>query len=137
MILNNPPSNKKYIGGMSTVNSISHGREHMPCIQYGIMSRYSLNITDGEIYNLLTLNTPEVSIDLDVEQLIKLFKTLYIESSDASINLTDYQKKKIVEESVKNTLEELLETNVFKFAKVSDMEDDRYYRIIKEEMFNE
>lgn len=136
MILNNPPSGKSYIGGIATVNSISRGREHMPCIQYSIISKYVLNITDGEVYNLLTLDTPEINIDLNIEQLIKLFKSLYINSNESNIMLNDYQKKRILEESVKDTLHELLETNVFKYAKISDMEDDKYYRIIKEQMLN-
>lgn len=136
LILNNPPSRKTYIGGIATVNSISRGREHMPCIQYAIFTRYTLTITDGEIYNLLTLNTPDIGIDLETEQLIKLFKSLYIDPQN-NLNLTDYQKKRIIEESLKNTLNELLENNVFRYAKISDMEDDKYYRIIKEEMLNE
>ncbi len=137
MILNNPPSNKKYIGGIATVNSIARGREHMPCIQYSIISEYVLNITDGEIYNLLSLNVPEINIDLEVEQLIKLFKTLYLTSGETLINLNEYQKKRVLEESFRKSLEELIDNNMFRFAKISDMEDDKYYRLIKEEMLNE
>ncbi len=137
MILNSPPSGKTYIGGIATVNSISRGREHMPCIQYSILSRYVLKITDGELYNLLTLHVPDINIDLDVEQLIKLFKSLFLNNTDTTMNLTEYQKKRIVEESLKNTLAELMESNIFRFAKISEMEDDKYYRIIKEEMLNE
>lgn len=137
MILNNPPSHKTYIGGMATVNSIARGREHMPCVQYAIISQHILNITDGEIYNLLALNVPEINVDLEVEHFIKLFKSLYINANNTSLNLNEYQKKRIIEESFKNILEEIIDNNLFRFAKISDMEDDKYYRIIKEEMLNE
>lgn len=137
MILNNPPSHKTYIGGIATVNSIARGREHMPCVQYAIISQHILNITDGEIYSLLALNVPEMNVDLEVDHFIKLFKSLYINTSNTSLNLNEYQKKRIIEESFKKILEELIDNNLFRFAKISDMEDDKYYRIIKEEMLNE
>lgn len=136
IILNNPPSRKSYVGGVGTVNSISRGREHMPCVQYSILSRYALSVTEGELYNLLTLNNPEINVDLQVEQLIKLFHSLYVENQN-NLSLTNYQKMRIIEESLKNTLSGLLETNIFRFAKISDMEDDQYYRLIKEEFINE
>ena len=46
VILNNPPSNAKYIGGVGTENSISRGREHNPCAQFIILSRKLLDIPE-------------------------------------------------------------------------------------------
>ena len=77
MIFNNPPSTKDYIGGIGTVNSVSRGREHMPCIQHILITRNILSIPDGEIYNLLALDEPDVNLDVETNELIKLFKNLY------------------------------------------------------------
>ena len=38
-IFNNPPSVEKYIGGLGTINSVSRGREHNPCVQFIILSK--------------------------------------------------------------------------------------------------
>lgn len=129
IILNNPPSNKTYIGGLGTVNSVSRGREHMPCVQFMIVSRYVLQIPDGEIYNLLALGMAEVNVKNETEQLYKLFQNL----SENADSLTEYQRLKIFEDSLSSTLLDLIDANMFRFAKVSGMEDDNYYRIIRDE----
>ena len=129
IILNNPPSNKTYIGGLGTVNSVSRGREHMPCVQFMIVSRYVLEIPDGEIYNLLALGMAEINVKNETEQIYKLFQNL---SANAD-SLTEYQRLKIFEDSLSNTLLDLIDANMFRFAKVSGMEDDNYYRIIRDE----
>lgn len=137
IILNNPPTDKEYIGGLGTVNSVSKGREHMPCIQYALLSKNILNIPDGEIYNMLALNVPNINVHVESEQLITLFKNLYINSTDFAFKLNDYQKQRIVEDSLTGMLSDLVEANLFRFAKISDMEDDRYFRIIVEEDKND
>ena len=132
MILNNPPSNNKYIGGLGTVNSVARGREQMPCIQFIILSRSPLRMPDGEIYQMLALGTSDVSVHNETEQLLNLFKTLYIENTDNPNQLNEYQKKRIIEDSLSNMLIDMIEANMFRFAKVSNMEDDSYFRLIRE-----
>lgn len=129
IILNNPPSNKLYVGGLGTANSVSRGREHMPCVQFILVSRNILRIPDGEVYNLLSLGVSDVNVETETDQLIALFKNLYV-NVDLKDDLSEFQKKKIVENSLTNTLIELIDANMFRFAKVSNMEDDDYYRII-------
>lgn len=130
IILNNPPSNKKYIGGLGTVNSISRGREHVPCIQYIIFSRIAFNIPDGEIYNLLALDIPEVNVKNEITDLINLIKRLYLSPTKSGLN--EFQQKRIVEDSIQNIISDAIDSNMFRFAKVSNMEDDNYYRLIKD-----
>ena len=129
IILNNPPSNKLYVGGLGTANSVSRGREHMPCVQFILISRNILKIPDGEVYNLLSLGVSDVNVETETDQLIALFKNLYV-NVDLKDDLSEFQKKKIVENSLTNTLIELIDANMFRFAKVSNMEVDDYYRII-------
>lgn len=133
IILNNPPSNKNYIGGLGTANSVSRGREHMPCLQFMLISKRILNIPDGEMYNMLSLGLSDVNVETQAEQLLNLFKNLYINSVNLSEELSEFQKRKIFENSLNNILEDLIDANLFRFAKVSNREDDDYYRIIKEE----
>lgn len=127
IILNNPPSNKVYIGGLGTVNSVSRGREHMPCIQFIIVSRNYLKLSQGEIYNLLSIEVPNINLHFESEKLIELFKSLYIEQN----TLEEYQKKKIFENSLENAISNSIQANVFRYAKVSGREDDYYYNIIR------
>ena len=130
IILNNPPSSKKYVGGLGTVNSISRGREHVPCIQYIIISQTALEIADGEIYNMLSLDVPDFNVKNETAELLELIKTLYISTSPTGLNET--QKTKIVEDSIANIISNQIDANMFRFAKVTNMEDDNYYRLIKE-----
>ena len=134
IILNNPPSEKKYLGGLGTVNSISRGREHVPCVQYIIMSNIILNLPDGEIYNLLSLDITEVNIKNEVNELITLFKKLYLSGTESGLN--EYQQKHIIEDSIKTIISNTIDSNMFRFAKVSNMEDDNYYRLIKDSQYD-
>lgn len=127
IILNNPPSNKVYIGGLGTVNSVSRGREHSPCIQFILISRNILNLSEGEIYNLLALDIPNVNLHFESEKLVDLFKNLYL----ANNTLEEYQKKKIFENSLENAFSNSIEANVFRYAKVTGREDDYFYNIIR------
>lgn len=130
IILNNPPSTKKYRGGIGTVNSISRGREQVPCVQYILLSNVPFTIPDGEIYNLLTLGVGDINVKNETNALMDLLTNLYLENQDMGLN--DYQKRKIIEDSIKNIVENAVEANLFRFAKVSNMEDDQYYRLIKD-----
>ncbi|MBQ4557768.1 MAG: helix-turn-helix transcriptional regulator [Clostridia bacterium] len=133
MIFNNPPSNKNYLGGLGTANSVSRGREHMPCIQYIILAKNILQAPDGEIYNLLSLGVSDINVEIEAEQLLNLFKNLYIKNDNLKEDLNPIQKRKIIENALNSILVDLIDANMFRFAKVSNMEDDDYYRIIKDE----
>ena len=130
IILNNPPSTKKYIGGLGTVNSISRGREHVPCIQYIIMSQEVWELSEGEIYNMLSLGVPELNVKNETTELLELIKTLYLSQSPTGLN--ESQRQRIIEDSIANIISNQIDANMFRFAKVTNMEDDNYYRLIKE-----
>ncbi len=130
IILNNPPSTKKYLGGLGTVNSISRGREHVPCVQYILISQTALAIADGEIYNMLSLDLPDINIKNEVNDLVELIKTLYVSQTETGLN--EYQQKRIIEDSITNIISSQIDANMFRFAKVTNMEDDNYYRLLKE-----
>jgi transcriptional regulator with XRE-family HTH domain len=131
IIFNNPPSNKTYIGGLGTVNSVSRGREHMPSIQFALIARKELNLPEGEIYNMLALDTVDVNMQNQTEKLLTLFKNLYLTENQNTLKLEEFQKKKIFESSLQNIISDAIELNVFRFAKISARTDDEYYNLIK------
>jgi len=134
IILNNPPTDKKYIGGLGTINSVSRARELMPCVQFVILSKYILNKSEGELYSLLSLSVSDINVKSETEKLINLFKNLYVYTeNNEDMFLEEYQKVKIVENCLENLMKELIDANVFRYAKISNSEDDDFYRLIKEE----
>lgn len=137
IILNNPPSNNKYIGGLGTVNSVARGREKMPCVQYIIVSEKLFKIPDGEIYQRLALGMSEVNVQNESNQLITLFKNLYIENMDNPNGLNDFQKQRIISDSLASMLKDMLDANMFRFAKISNSEDDSFFRMIRDGSFGE
>ena len=131
IILNNPPTKQSYIGGVGTVNSIARGREHNPCIQFLIMSKKLIDVTDGEIYNLLKFDDYNVNMEDAIKDVINLFIRLYAEKNEISSELTDNQKQALVRNKLEYYFNEILEANIFRFAKVSNKEDDSIYKLIK------
>lgn len=132
VILNNPPTQQNYIGGVGTVNSIARGREHNPCIQFIIVSKKLIDVPDGELYDLLKFDDFSVNMDFAIKDIIDLFKRLYAEKNEISIELTDNQKQAIVRNKLEYHFNEILEANAFRFAKVSNKEDDTVYKLIRE-----
>lgn len=132
IILNNPPTKQNYIGGVGTVNSIARGREHNPCIQFIILTTKLIDVPDGELYNLLKFDDYSVNMDFAIKDIISLFRRLYAEKNEISIELTDNQKQAIVRNKLEYHFNEILEANVFRFAKVSNKEDDAIYKLIRE-----
>lgn len=132
IILNNPPTKQDYVGGIGTVNSIARGREHNPCIQFVIISKKLINVPDGELYDILKFDDYTVDMEDAVKDIIELFKRLYAEKNEISIELTNNQKQAIVKNKLEYHFNEILEANAFRFAKVSNKEDDAIYRLIKE-----
>lgn len=132
IILNNPPTKQKYIGGVGTVNSIARGREHNPCVQFVILSKKIINVPDGELYKILKFEDYSVNLDFAIKDTIDLFKRLYAEKNELSLELSDIQKQAIVRNKLEYYFNDILSANTFRFAKVSNKEDDGIYKLIKE-----
>lgn len=132
-IFNNPPSKNDYIGGVATVNSIARGREHNPCVQFAIFSKNIISKPDGEIYNYLKFDNYHVTIDHYIKEAVDLFKRLYVEKNEISGNLTEAQKITLIQNKLEYYLNEILDANIFRFAKISNREDDMIFKLIREE----
>ena len=101
IILNNPQIKEQYMGGLGTINSVSRGREHNPCVQYIILSRKLIDKPDGELYNSLSLDFADIDFDAQVGDLVPLFKRLYMEQNELSNSLNDEQKASLIENRLK------------------------------------
>lgn len=132
MIFNNPHSKMQYMGGAGTVNSVSRGREHNPCIEFIIMSKKLIDKPDGEIYECLRFSDYVVNLDYAMKDLLDLFKRLYVDKSEISSSLNEAQKNAIVKNKLEYHFNDILDANVFRFAKISNKEDDMVYNLIKE-----
>ncbi len=132
MVFNNPPSISNYIGGVGTVNTVARGREHNPCVQFIIISKKLIDKPDGEIYNCLKFDDYSVNLDFAVKELVELFKRLYVENNEISNNLTENQKSAIIQNKLEYHFDEILESNVFRFAKINNKEDDMVYKLIRD-----
>jgi len=132
MIFNNPPSKSNYIGGVGTVNTVARGREHNPCVEFIIISKKIIDKPDGEIYELLKFENYNVNMDYAIKDLVDLFKRLYVEQNELSTSLAENQKIAIIQNKLEYHFNDILEANVFRFAKISNKEDDMFYKIIKE-----
>lgn len=126
IIFNSPPVDRDYMGGLGTANSISTGREPSPVIQYILISRNILNIPEGEIYNLLSLPIDNIDITNETVNLLEQFKKLYL---DENISLEEFEKKYIMQNNIEKVIRDVVKRNLFRYAKVSNREDDKYYRI--------
>ncbi|MBE7073992.1 MAG: helix-turn-helix transcriptional regulator [Clostridiales bacterium] len=132
MIFNNPPSKVAYIGGGGTLNTVARGREHNPCVEFVIISRKLIDMPDGGIYQCLKFNDYSVNLDYAIKDLIDLFKRLFVDKNEISSALSDNQKIALVQNKLEYHFNEILEANAFRFAKVSNREDDVIYKLIKE-----
>ena len=132
IILNNPPSKTEYIGGVGTVNTVARGREHNPCVEFMIISKKVIDKPDGEIYECLKFDDFNVNLDYAVKDLVELFKRLYLEKNEISTSLMESQKVAILQNKLEYHFNEVLDANVFRFAKVSNREDDMVFKLIKE-----
>ena len=132
IIFNNPPSIADYVGGVGTVNTIARGREHNPCVQFMILSKKLIDKPDGEIYDCLKFDDITVNLDYAIKDLIALFKRLFVENNEISTNLSELQKAAILQNKLEYHFDDLIESNIFRFAKISNREDDKIYKLIKE-----
>lgn len=132
IILNNPPSKAEYLGGVGTVNTVARGREHNPCVEFMILSKKLIDKPDGEIYECLKFDDFNVNLDYAVKDVVELFKRLYLEQNEISTSLMESQKIAILQNKLEYHFNEILDANVFRFAKVSNREDDMVFKLIKE-----
>ncbi|MBO6260605.1 MAG: hypothetical protein J6N47_07245 [Lachnospiraceae bacterium] len=132
IILHRPNSRKpKYIGGIGTVNSVSRGRQHMPTVQFVGFSRYALNMSEEDIYHTMLLNYPNYHATQETEEMIRTFKNLYMNDENTGFSFTESQRQILIQSNIERIIKESLTRNLMRYAKVSEVDDDDWYHIIK------
>lgn len=133
IILHRVDTNKKeYIGGIGTINSVSKGREGTPTAQYIALSRYPISLSAEEIHHHLLLGHPTYKADNDAKSLIALFKKLYINSEEAFENMTEHEKYLMIKVNLEKYIKDSLKRNMFRSAKISNLDDEAWYKLLKE-----
>ena len=132
IILHHVDSNKAYYtGGIGTINSVSKGRDRMPVVQFMGFSRHPLSMSCEEIHHSLLLNYPTFKATDETEELIKLFKALYMDPDGNKEELSDYQRSIVIRSTLERFIKKSLERNVFRYSKISERDDDEWYHAIK------
>ena len=125
-------SNKdKYLGGIAAINSISKGRERMPVLQFLGISRSPLCISAEDIQHALLLRYPIVDVREEVEEVLRIHRILFIDNDDARNSFTQDQKKAVIQSTVERAVLRNLTRNAFRYAKISEEDDDAWYHLIK------
>lgn len=133
MIFHRTPSNKKYyLGGIGTINSVSKGREPMPVVQYIGISRNSIRLSEEEIHHNLLLDLPKFKAANEAEELINLFRSLYLDEDGHKNTMTELQKTITIKANLERYIRDNLERNIFRYSKISNKDDDEWYHMLKE-----
>lgn len=133
IILHRVNTNKKeYIGGMGTINSVSKGREGMPTAQYIALSRYPISLSAEEIHHNLLLSHPSYKADEHAKSLIALFKKTYMFPDTENEIHTELEKSLIIKVNLERYVKESLTRNMFRYAKISNRDDEAWYKLLKE-----
>ena len=131
-ILHRVDSNKdQYVGGIATINSVSKGRERMPVIQFFGTSRHRITMSAEDIQHALLLNYPSVIVDAEIDEILRVIRTLYIENDDARNAFSQDQKRAVVRSVLERAVRRNLSRNAFRYAKISEEDDDTWYHAIK------
>lgn len=126
-------SNKpRFTGGIGTINSVSKGREAMPTIQFMGISRKQISLSDEEIHHNLLLHYPSFQATDEAEQMVRLFKNLYLNPNPEDDGLTDLQKVITIKANLERYIRRSLERNMFRYGKISNRDDDEWYHLLKE-----
>lgn len=132
LILHRVDNNKKnYIGGMGTINSVSKGRKREPVVQFIGLSRYALTMSTEEIHHNLLLNYPSFKAESEAEEMIKNFSALYEAKEGESQSFSDFQKLVMVRSALERYIKKSLERNMFRYGKISEIDDDEWYHLMK------
>lgn len=127
-----PGDKSHYAGGIGTINSVSRGRESMPVVQFIGISKNKVALSNEEIHHNLLLNYPNFKANDEADDLIRLFKNLYLASGEYSESLTELQKAITIKANLERYIKKSLERNMFRYGKISNRDDDEWYHALKE-----
>lgn len=134
IILANPNSDKKYIGGLGTINSLSRGGEQNACVQFIGISKELIIGAETEIAQYLLINNAQFNLKEESKLLIEKFK-YFNGSSDgyfAVDNLTTQEKEVLMQHNLELLVKKIYDNQRFKIGYVSNKQEKMWYKYIKE-----
>ncbi len=134
MIFQNPDSDKKYFGGIGTVNSVSRGHESMPCAQFMMITRNPITCDDNEIAELLHLGYKKMTFSDEDNMLVNRLKKIMASSGNSLVNgasLSDDETDVLICHNIEKLVNRLLRHQYFKCATISIQDDYNWYKTME------
>jgi len=104
----------------------------MPTAQYIALSRYPITLSAEEIHHNLLLSHPTYKADALAKSLIALFKKTYMPSDPNDEIHSEFEKEIIIKVNLEYYVKESLTRNMFRYAKISNRDDESWYKLLKE-----
>ncbi|MBO1306303.1 hypothetical protein JZO70_09035 [Enterococcus sp. 669A] len=130
IILPNPPNikeKKSYIGGLGTINSVSEGVLHEPCIGFIGLSRFRLEAFEASRHLIFKKNN--INLRNEGERIVELLD--YLNSIGENSLLGKDEKTIIVTSSLEKIVEGWLEKHIYTYGKVDKERDGNWYLMVK------
>ena len=132
IILHRPRSEQpKYIGGLGTMNSVTHGSTRDPCVQLVGLSSYWLDVSSEELGRCLLTGSFQPDMHQEADELTSVIHDLYISQTQIGQKLSAEQKRKIIESLIEDYVTKAINANEFRLGKVSRAQDNAWYHMIK------
>lgn len=144
---------KEYKGGLAAMLSVSHGTEHMPCIQTISLLKGAYietfddqdqpirtpkntfeYFTKEQIAQLLYLGAPNIELKQEVHTIVSFMKFLYTEKTESSTlgTLSDEDKIFCLETFIEKKLVDTIKRNVLSYYKITKEMDASLYQMIRQ-----
>ncbi len=120
-----------FIGGIGSVASVAHGRQHMPVAQKIILSKYTLGCSPDVIAEHLNMASATITSTDESVELCAICKKLYDGASAATSFLDDNDKEAIVSNRLNQLIGNYVKKNLCCVGTVSEEEDRKVFALIK------
>lgn len=139
IILHRPNSaSNRYIGGLGCMVSASKGRSSSPCMQILGISRFDLDVSEEELARRLLLGYPSIKAGDKIGELMKLMHSLMHQKEQQvplwqgdEVELSDVHKEHIIRAEITRIITDVVENNLFRVMKISEVDDDDWYHYVK------
>lgn len=122
-------ASNKFIGGIGSMTSVSHGSEHIPVSQKIILSRYKINRDDQYIADHLNMTFPNFTKDESSKKISEFCAKLYNKSIDG---LEESDKIAVISARLHKVIVDFIKNNLTCVSGISKEENMRVYRLIQD-----
>ena len=120
--------NSEYIGGLGSIASVSHGRNHMPTAQKIILSKYEIKCSREEIAEYLSMSSAPIKQSEEARALVEICQKLY--NPNYGVPIGEKDKLAIIENRLTQMVRNYIEKNICCVGSVSEDEDKIVFKLI-------